>query len=105
VENYRDLQDVWEALNRCYDRPAVYSREVLKTLVNFKPVAANDMNALNKFYGLILSTRRELSQYGQQREMETFSFLADLVAKMPLMERNEYIKSRKKRQLRSSLPL
>jgi Protein of unknown function (DUF1759) len=96
VENYNDLLDVWEGLDRRYDRPAVYSREVLKALVNFKPVSSTDMFSLHRLYGLILATRRELSQHGHKKEMETFTFIADLVAKLPLLERNEWVKFKKK---------
>ena len=96
VENYEDLQQVWDNLDRKYNKPALYSREVLKNLKEQKPIASSDVTALNRFYGLVLSTHRELLQHKQEREMETFTFLSDMVSKLPLLERNEWVKSRRR---------
>ena len=96
VENYEDLQQVWDNLNRRFDKPALYAKEVLKSLKDQKPIAPTDAAGLNKFYGLVLSTHRELTQHQQEREMETFTFLSDMVSKLPLMERNEFVKSRRR---------
>jgi hypothetical protein len=95
VENIEDLDDIWDALECRFNRPALYAREAMKSLVGWRPIPFNDLSGLAKYYSLVLTTRRELSQYGQEREMETYGMLHEMVSKLPLMEKNEYIKSRR----------
>jgi uncharacterized membrane protein YgcG len=95
VENIEDLDDIWDALERRFNRPALYAQEAMKSLVGWRPIPFNDLSGLAKYYSLVLTTRRELSQYGQERELETYGMLHEMVSKLPLMEKNEYIKSRR----------
>jgi hypothetical protein len=93
VEIYQELSQVWEHLDRRYDRPALFAKEVLKGLKGFKPISAGDMSALNQFYGMLLTANTELTQHGQQREMETSTFANEMFNKLPYSERDIWVQT------------
>jgi hypothetical protein len=95
VEIYQELNQIWEHLDRKYDRPAHFAREVLKGLRGFKMINAGDMSALNQFYGMLLTANTELTQHGQQGEMQSSTFVNEMFNKLPYNERDKWVESRK----------
>jgi hypothetical protein len=47
------LQELWDTLNTCFDRPEKYIDEVLDTNVKFRKYREFDNEAIREFYSLL----------------------------------------------------
>ncbi len=50
VSHLDDLQEIWETLDTCYERPEKYMEEVLRSIVEFKRYKITDSAAVREFY-------------------------------------------------------
>jgi hypothetical protein len=55
VNDREDLQEIWDTLNTCFDRPEKYILEALDPVVKFKKYRAFDSGAVREFYSLFRS--------------------------------------------------
>ncbi len=55
VNDIEALQEVWDTLDKCFDRPEKYIAEALDPIVNFRKYGAFDNGAIREFYLLLRS--------------------------------------------------
>jgi hypothetical protein len=53
VSHLDDLQEIWETLDTCYERPEKYMEEVLRPIVEFRRYKITDCAAVREFYLLL----------------------------------------------------
>ncbi len=53
VSHLDDLQEIWETLDTCYERPEKYMEEVLRPIVEFRRYKITDSAAVREFYSLL----------------------------------------------------
>jgi hypothetical protein len=53
VSHLDDLQEMWETLNTCYERPEKYMEEALRPIVDFRRYKITDSAAVREFYSLL----------------------------------------------------
>ncbi len=53
VNHLDDLQEIWDTLDTCFERPEKYMEEVLRPIVEFKKYRATDSCAVREFYLLL----------------------------------------------------
>ncbi len=53
VNDMEDLQEIWDTLNTCFDRPEKYVDEALDTNVKFRKYREFDNEAIREFYSLL----------------------------------------------------
>jgi hypothetical protein len=63
VNNIKDLQEVWDTLDACYDWPEKHITEALEPIVKFRRYRAFENGAIREFYSLLRS-----AILGAQRE-------------------------------------
>jgi hypothetical protein len=53
VSHLDDLQEMWETLDTCYERPEKYMEEALQPIVDFRRYKITDNAAVREFYSLL----------------------------------------------------
>jgi hypothetical protein len=53
VSHLDDLQEIWETLDTCYERPEKYMEEALRPIVDFRRYKIADSAAVREFYSLL----------------------------------------------------
>jgi hypothetical protein len=56
VKDIEDLQELWDTLDICYDRPEKYIAEAFEPFVKFRRYRAFEKGAIREFYSLLRST-------------------------------------------------
>jgi hypothetical protein len=58
VSHLNDLQEIWETLDTCYERPDKYMEEALRPIVDFWRYKIADSAAVREFYSLLRAAIR-----------------------------------------------
>jgi hypothetical protein len=53
VGHLDDMQEIWDTLDTCFERPEKYVEEVLRPIVEFKKYRATDSCTVREFYSLL----------------------------------------------------
>jgi hypothetical protein len=53
VSHLDDLQEMWDTLDTCYERPEKYMEEVLRPIVEFRKYRVFDSGAVREFYSIL----------------------------------------------------
>ncbi len=53
ISHLDDLQEMWETLDTCYERPEKYMEEALRPIVDFRRYRITDSAAVREFYSLL----------------------------------------------------
>ncbi len=53
VGHLEDLEEIWETLDTCYERPEKYIAEALKPILEFRRYRVYDNCVVRKFYSLL----------------------------------------------------
>ncbi len=53
VSHLDDLQEIWDTLDTCFERPDKYMEEALRPIVEFRKYKAADSCAVREFYSLL----------------------------------------------------
>ncbi len=53
VSHLEDLQEIWDTLDTCYERPEKYMEEALRPITEFRKYKAADSSAVREFYSLL----------------------------------------------------
>jgi hypothetical protein len=53
VNDIEDLQEIWDTLNTCFDRPDKYIDEALDTIVKFRKYREFENGAIRELYSLL----------------------------------------------------
>jgi hypothetical protein len=65
VNDIEDLQEVWDTLDTCYDRPEKHIAEALEPMYSkFRKYGAFENGTIREFYSLLRSTMLETRRAG-----------------------------------------
>jgi hypothetical protein len=53
VGHLEDLKEIWDTLDKCYERPEKYMEEALKPILEFRKCRAVDNSAIREFYSTL----------------------------------------------------
>jgi hypothetical protein len=84
VNNIEDLQEKWDTLDTCYDRPEKYITEALEPIVKFRRYRAFEHGVIREFYSLFRSATIGAKRAGLLRRLINDRTLPNIIARMPL---------------------
>jgi hypothetical protein len=65
VSHLDDLQEMWESLDPCYERPDKYMEEALRPIVDFRRYKIADSAAVREFYSLLRAAIKGARRIGR----------------------------------------
>ncbi len=90
VSHLDDLQEIWETLDTCYERPGKYAEEALKPIVEFRRYKAFDSTAVREFYSLVRAAIRGARKIGRIELLLNDQTIPQIMSKMPPFDWREW---------------
>jgi hypothetical protein len=90
VSHLDDLQEIWETLDTCYERPGKYAEEALKPIVEFRRYKALDSTAVREFYSLVRAAIRGARKIGRIELLLNDQTIPQIMSKMPPFDWREW---------------
>ncbi len=94
VNDIEDLQEVWDTLDTCYDRPEKYIAEVLDPIVKFRKYGTFENGAIREFYSLLRAAMMGARKAGLLHRLINDLTLPSIMELMPLSDWNQWAKER-----------
>jgi hypothetical protein len=92
VKDKENLQEVWDILDTCFDRPEKYISEDL--IVQFRKYRAFDNGAIREFYSLLRSAMLGARKAGLLHRLVSDQTLPGIMARMPVSDWKQWAKER-----------
>jgi hypothetical protein len=86
VNDIEGLQEVWDTLDTCFDRPEKYIAEALDPIVKFRKYRAFDSGAIREFYSLLRSAMLGAKKASILHHLVNDQTLPSIMVRMPLEE-------------------
>ncbi len=83
VSHLDDLQEMWETLNTCFERPEKYMEEVLRPIVEFRRYKVADSAAVREFYSLLRAAIKGAKGIGRLSLLINDQTIPRIMGKMP----------------------
>jgi hypothetical protein len=90
VSHLDDLQEMWETLDTCYERPGKYAEEALKPIVEFRRYKVFDSAAVREFYSLVRAAIRGARKIGRIELLLNDQTIPRIMSKMPPFDWREW---------------
>ncbi len=90
VSHLDDLQEIWETLDTCLERPEKYMEEVLRPIVEFKKYRATDSAAVREFYSLPRAAIKGAKGIGRLGLLVNDQTIPRIMGKMPYTDWKEW---------------
>jgi hypothetical protein len=94
VSHLDDLQEMWETLNTCYERPEKYMEEVLRPIVEFRRFKVTDSAAVREFYSLLRAAIKGAKGIGRLGLLINDQTVPKIMSKMPYTDWKEWATKR-----------
>ncbi len=94
VNNIEDLQEIWDTLDTCFDRPEKYITEALNLIIKFRKYRAFDNRAIREFYSLLGSAMLGARKAGLLHRLVNDQTLPGIMARMPVGDWKQWAKER-----------
>jgi hypothetical protein len=94
VRDIDDLREVWETLNKCYDRPGKYISEALEPILKFRAYKPFDSRAVREFYSLLRAAMMGARKAGMLERLINDQTLPGILSRMPAMDWRQWAKER-----------
>ncbi len=94
VSHLNDLQEIWETLDTCFERPEKYMEKVLRPIVEFKKYRATDSAAVREFYSLLRAAIKEAKGIGRLGLLVNDQTIPRIMGKMPYTYWKEWVTRR-----------
>jgi len=94
VRDIDDLREVWETLNKCYDRPGKYISEALEPILKFRAYKPFDSKAVREFYSLLRAAMMGARKAGMLERLINDQTLPGILSRMPAMDWRQWAKER-----------
>ncbi len=85
-----DLQEIWDTLDTCFERPEKYMEEVLRPIMEFKKYKATDSSAVREFYSLLRAAIRGAKGIGRLGLLVNDQTIPRIMSKMPYTDWKEW---------------
>jgi hypothetical protein len=83
VSHLDDLQEMWETLDTCFERPEKYMEEVLQPIVEFRRYKVTDSGAVREFYSLLRAAIKGSKGIGRLGLLVIDQTVLRIMGKMP----------------------
>ncbi len=90
VSHLDDLQEMWETLDTCYERPEKYMEEVLRPIVDFRRYKIADSAAVREFYSLLRAAIKGAKGIGRIGLLINDQTIPKIMGKMPYTDWREW---------------
>ncbi len=94
VNDIEDLQEIWDTLDTCFDRPEKYIAEVLDPIIKFRKYRAFDNRAIREFYSLIGAVMLGARKAGILHRSINDQTLPSVMVRMPLGDWKQWAKEK-----------
>ncbi len=94
VSHLNDLQEIWETLYTCYERPEKYMEEVLRPIVDFRRYKIADSAAVREFYSLLRAAIKGAKGIGRLGLLINDQTVPRIMSKMPHIDWKEWATKR-----------
>jgi hypothetical protein len=94
VNDIDDLREVWDTLNKCYDRPGKYISEALEPIVKFRAYKPFDSRAVREFYSLLRAAMMGARKAGMLEKLINDQTLPNILGRMPPMDWRQWARER-----------
>jgi hypothetical protein len=89
-----DLQEIWEILDTCYERPEKYMEEVLRPIVEYRRYKITDSAANREFYSLLRAAIKGTKGIGKLSLLINDQTVPKIMSKMPYTDWKEWATKR-----------
>jgi hypothetical protein len=83
VNDIEDLQEAWNTLDTCFDRPEKYIAEALEPIVRFRSYKMFNNSAIREFYSLLRAAMMGARKAGLLHRLINDQTLPSILGKMP----------------------
>ncbi len=90
VSHLDDLQEIWETLDTCYERPDKYMEEALRPIVDFRRYKITDSAAVREFYSLLRAAIKGAKGIGRIGLLIKDQTIPKIMGKMPYTDWREW---------------
>jgi hypothetical protein len=90
VSHLDDLQEMWETLDTCYERPEKYVEEALRPIVDFQRYKIVDSAAVREFYSLLRAAIKGAKGMGRIGLLINNQTIPKIMGKMPYTDWREW---------------
>ncbi len=90
VSHLDDLQEMWETLDTCYERPDKYMEEALRPIVDFRRYKIADSAAVREFYSLLRAAIKGARRIGRIELLINDQTIPKIMGKMPYTDWKEW---------------
>ncbi len=90
VSHLDDLQEIWEPLDTCFERPEKYMEEVLQAIVEFRRYKVTDSAAVREFYSLLRAAVKGAKGIGRLGLLVIDQTVPRIMGKMPYTDWKEW---------------
>ncbi len=94
VSNLDDLQEMWETLDTCYERPEKYMEEALRPIVDFRRYKIADCAVVREFYSLLRAAIKGARGIGRLGLLINDQTIPKIMSKMPYTDWKEWATKR-----------
>jgi hypothetical protein len=94
VSHLDDLQEMWETLDTCYERPEKYMEEALQPIVDFQRYKVADSAAVREFYSLLRDAIKGARGIGRVDLLINDQTIPRIMGKMPYADWKEWATKR-----------
>jgi hypothetical protein len=90
VSHLDDLQEMWDTLDTCYDRPDKYMEEAHRPIVDFRRYKIADSAAVREFYSLLRAAIKGARRIGRVELLINDQTIPRIMGKMPYTNWKEW---------------
>jgi hypothetical protein len=94
VSHLDDLQEIWDTLDTCFERPEKYMEEALLPTVEFRKYKAADSSAVREFYFLLRAAIKGAKGIGRLSLLINDQTIPRIMGKMPYTDWKEWATKR-----------
>ncbi len=90
VSHLDNLQEIWDTLDTCFERPEKYMEEVIRPIVEFKKYRVTDSCAVREFYSLLRAAIKGAKSIGRLGLLINDQTIPRIMGKMPYTDWKEW---------------
>jgi hypothetical protein len=94
ISHLDDLQEIWETLDTCYERPEKYMEEALRPVVDFRRYKITDNAAVREFYSLLRAAIKGAKGISRLSLLINDQTIPKIMSKMPYADWKEWATKR-----------
>ncbi len=90
VSHLNNLQEIWDTLDTCYERPEKYMEEALRPVLEFRKYRVVDSSAVREFYSVLRAAIKGAKDIGSLDRLINDRTVPRIMGKMPYAEWKEW---------------